>query len=337
MKFLFSADSGVYLLSIDKDTNVDTFKFDVPLSFLAQDEGLATELTDLLQDRMSIFLYSKRQEDVAGTDGERSFNAVFGEEARLVVVLYRKGWGESPWTRIEETAIRNRGYKEGYDFVCFIPLDEPGSVPKWLPRNRLWIGLKRWGVTGAASVIEARAQELGGQPHEESVEDRAKRLERGIQFEDRRRKFLNSQDGVNAANVEFVMLIEELEKLIGSVRETSSSVSYELKKTKSQLVVISSHAGRILNGLSVNWRCLYSNTLHDSELEVSLWEGHPPFPGVSHWVAPYQRKSLSFAFDLLKSEKPGWVLSSSTNREFDSKFLATYILKHYMDDAQPKR
>ena len=221
--------------------------------------------------------------------------------------------------------------------MCFIPLDEPGSVPKWLPRNRLWIGLGRWGLTGAASVIEARVQELGGQPHEESVEDRAKRLERGIQFEDRRKKFLTSHDGVNAANAEFGVLVEELEKLMGSVRQTSNSVSYELKKAKSQLVVVSSHAGRMLNGLSVNWRCRYSNTLEDSELEVSLWQGHPPFPGVSHWVEPDQRESLSFAFDLLKSDKPGWVSSALTNRELDSKFLAAYILKHYMDDAQPKR
>jgi hypothetical protein len=63
---------------------VNTFKFDVAFSFLAQDEGLATELSDLLQDRMSIFLYSRRQEDVAGTDGEKTFNAVFGVEARLL-------------------------------------------------------------------------------------------------------------------------------------------------------------------------------------------------------------------------------------------------------------
>ncbi len=93
--------------------NEEGFKYDVAFSFLAQDEGLATELCDLLQDRMRIFLYSKRQEDLAGTDGEETFNAVFGAQARLVVVLYRKGWGESPWTRIEETAIRNRAYKEG--------------------------------------------------------------------------------------------------------------------------------------------------------------------------------------------------------------------------------
>ena len=103
------------------------YKYDVAFSFLARDEGLATELNDLLQDRVRTFLYSRKQGEIAGKDGEQSFNAVFGKEARLVVVLYRRGWGETPWTRIEETAIRNRAFEYGYDFVKFIPLDEPPS------------------------------------------------------------------------------------------------------------------------------------------------------------------------------------------------------------------
>jgi hypothetical protein len=94
---------------------------------------------------------------------------VFGQEARMVVVLYRGNWGQTPWTRIEETAIRNRAYNEGYDFVKFIPVDEPGSVPKWLPQNRLWIGLKRWGIAGAASVIEARVEEFRGRTQKRGI------------------------------------------------------------------------------------------------------------------------------------------------------------------------
>jgi hypothetical protein len=88
----------------------EQYDYDVAFSFLAGDESVATQLNDLLQDRLKTFLYSKRQGEIAGTDGEKSFNLVFGEKSRLVVVLYRAGWGETPWTRIEETAIRNRGY-----------------------------------------------------------------------------------------------------------------------------------------------------------------------------------------------------------------------------------
>jgi len=94
----------------------DPFKYDIAFSFVTEDEGLATQLNDRLQDRYRTFLYSKVQEKLAGTDGEKTFNAVFGKEARIVAVLLRPEWGNTRWTRIEETAIRNRAHDQGYDF-----------------------------------------------------------------------------------------------------------------------------------------------------------------------------------------------------------------------------
>lgn len=312
----------------------EKYKYDVAFSFLAKDESLATQMNDLLQDRLHTFLYSKRQEELAGTDGERTFNAVFSEEARLVVVLYRDAWGESPWTRIEQTAIRNRAFEEGYDFVIFIPLDIPPSVPKWLPRTRLWIGLERWGVNGAATIIEARVQELGGTPAVESVEDRAKRLERSLQFEKKREQFLTSFGGVNSANAAFRVLIDEIERLITIIAQSTSSIKYSLKKIKWQAVILGPHAG-----LDISWQCKWTNDLTNAKLEVSLWEGHPPFPGISFFPdeKPRRRKSKTFVFDLLKPDTPGWRSSEASGEEYDSKLLAEHILKFYMDDADPKK
>jgi hypothetical protein len=69
----------------------DPFEYDVASSFLYEDEPLATELNDLIQDRLATFLYSKKQEKVAGTDGEQTLGEVFGKKARVVVVLFRDG------------------------------------------------------------------------------------------------------------------------------------------------------------------------------------------------------------------------------------------------------
>jgi hypothetical protein len=112
------------------------------------------------KDRLATFIYSdaKRQATLAGRDGEEAFSRVLGMEARTVVVLYREGWGEQGFTAVEATAIRNRAREVGYDFTTFIPLNKPPTVPRWLPQNRLWIGLERWGIEHAATVIEvARA------------------------------------------------------------------------------------------------------------------------------------------------------------------------------------
>ena len=86
------------------------YKYDVAFSFLKKDESLARELNDNLKDKTKTFFYSMRQDKVAGTDGENTFNKVFGSEARVVVVLYRKGWGNSSWTRIEETAKKTEHF-----------------------------------------------------------------------------------------------------------------------------------------------------------------------------------------------------------------------------------
>jgi hypothetical protein len=35
-------------------------------------------------------------------------------------VFYRQEWGETPFTRIEQTAIRNRAFHEGHSFTLFV-------------------------------------------------------------------------------------------------------------------------------------------------------------------------------------------------------------------------
>lgn len=69
-----------------------TFKYDydVAISFGYKDEPFANKLHSLLEGRLKLFLYSKEQEKLAGTDGEATFNEVFGKTVKLVVILYRE-------------------------------------------------------------------------------------------------------------------------------------------------------------------------------------------------------------------------------------------------------
>jgi hypothetical protein len=224
------------------------YKFDVAFSFLAKDERLATQINDLLQDRVKTFLYSRQQEHLAGTDGEKTFSAVFGEDARIVAVLYRNGWGQTPWTRIEETAIRGRAYEEGYDFTLFIPLDQAPTVPRWLPKTQIWFNFERWGSAGAAAIIEQKAQERGGQVREESVLDRAARLGRAIEYENRRRTYLGSSEGVQAAQVELTALCDEIESL--STNEAVRALKIVHKRDMLHTVLLTENNSL---GLDVSW------------------------------------------------------------------------------------
>jgi len=306
-----------------------SYKYDVAFSFLAKDEALATKLNDLLQDRLKTFIYSKRQGEIAGTDAEITFNKIFGEEARIVVVLFRSGWGKTPWTRIEETAIRNRSFEHGYDFVVLIPLDEPPYSPKWLPKTRLWIGLNRWGLSGAASVIEARVQEQGGEAREETVQERADRLARFRRFAERRDRFRNSFDGVNVANKEFRFLYEELHRLINEIK---NSVSFDINQDENQIVI----SGFGDYKLNLYWKCHCRNSLEDAVLFFDIWGADRLIPGInSMFSEKRQLTSFEFQFDLTPYETYVWYHSAS-NRQFGTLELASFILKCFMDEGQKR-
>ncbi len=309
------------------------FQYDVAFSFVAQDESLATELADYFEGSLRVFLYSRKQEIIAGTDGEISFNAVFSEQCRLVVVLFRNEWGSTPWTRIEETAIRNRAYDEGYGFVMFIPIEESQNVPRWLPKTQLWIGLKRWGIRSAASVIDARIQELGGEPTEEKLEHRAKRTERALLFAKSREQYLKSTAGVQGATQAYLQLRDEVLASLPNLQVEIPSLEITERHTDRQIALLSTGPA-----LLIEWKCYYNNSLDKSELEASIWIGHPPFPNIRSWEKPNTLGSIIFNADLDSNSNPTWSFSISKDRAtLESKAAAQYILNWWLDKSLKQR
>jgi hypothetical protein len=98
------------------DAAPDQFTYDVAFSFLTEDEPTAVRLNDILKTRLNTFLYTERQKELAGTDGEITFKRVFEHDARTAVVLYRSGWGERRWTSVEQRGIRERAFNHNYGY-----------------------------------------------------------------------------------------------------------------------------------------------------------------------------------------------------------------------------
>lgn len=311
---------------IDNNDLAD-FKYDVAFSFLQQDESLAVQINDLLKERLSTFIYLDRQQEIAGTDGEKTFNEVFGNQSRIVVVFYRKEWGSTSWTRIEETAIRNRAYEEGYDFVLFIPMEPSQIVPKWLPKTQVWIGLERWGLEGAASVIEARVQKVGGYIRKETSVERAKRKQRDLERKNARKEFLNSEQGVKAAGKEVDGLFHELKKRCDEIaNETGWTFEIcQLENEKTLLIYCSGIT--LIHGWGVTW----SNTLEDSQLCIRTWKGKKGFPKTFSFEEPVKLDELFFSFDTQDVAQFGWTNRDSPKRLISSKQLAENIMKLFVD------
>jgi hypothetical protein len=313
----------------------EEYRYDVAISFLAEDEALANQLADLLRDRLSVFVYSRAQEKIAGADGEIEFNKVFESEARTVVVLYRDGWGKTPWTRVEETAIRNRAFKEGYEFVTFIPLQAPPQFPQWLPRTRIWVNLDRWGIKGAAAVIEGRAEGAGATPHDETAMGTARRIEREKASERDRLNLLHSDKGVSAARKELQTLFSSLASIIKQINapEDGEAGPREIEIVEVQRTDTTRYLNLGEMNLSIAWSQQWGNSLKHSRLAVQLWKG------AQHPSGRFGKllKDIAFHFDVTATGQFGWREVSEKERFCPSVELADVCIKLLIEVAYGKQ
>jgi hypothetical protein len=296
----------------------DTFKYDIAFSFLSTDEKAAQEINDSLQDRYRTFIYPERQKELAGTDGEEAFKRVFAKEARTVAVLFRPEWGTTRWTRIEETAIRDRAHDDGYDFCTFIAMAESVARPNWLPKNRLQYVAKRFGLHGAAAVLEARLQEQGGTVHEETVVERGQRLKRVADFAAEAEQY-NYAEGVGAAKAAFASLLAGLAR---HAEELTKSTKMHFLTRDMRLgthLVASPNAVLVLG-----WHQPHSNVLTDSKLNVRFYDKMPNTPS---YEEARELESTKFDFKLVGPSRPAWVHGKTEVAPDD---MADYLMNRLM-------
>lgn len=245
------------------------YRYDVAFSFCKEDENLANEISIVLDSNLSIFIYSKQQEDLVGSDGEIEFKRIFSEQSRVVVVLYREEYGKTPWTRMEEEAIRKRAYDEGYDFALYIPLQKDRKVPSYLPKTQIWVDLQRFGIQGAANIIGHIINGRGGDSKPASSEQKAERLKKRIDFEKKLNNYLSSYEAYQDA-------INEMSSLIKLGQEKAKIV---FKGFNHHVNFESPHFLEFEYDsylLQFHWKIRYQNVISDTRLVVTIFKQIPP-------------------------------------------------------------
>jgi hypothetical protein len=136
--------------------------FDVAISFLVRDEPTAKAIAERLEGAgLKVFFFPHRQEELAGTNGMETMRAPF-LEARVNVVLFRKTWGEAPWTRVEDGAISERCFKGGWGSLMFVVMEKTSQLPKWLPGTHIRFNFTDYGIDQLVGAIKVRVQDQGG-------------------------------------------------------------------------------------------------------------------------------------------------------------------------------
>jgi len=182
------------MLDSTQMTGDPKYLYDVAISFLSGDEPLTLKLYEQLSESLSVFVYLKKQEQLAGTDGLESFRQAFLSQSRLVVVLYRDGWGKTPWTAVEEMAIKDRMLERGWQPLLFVMLDQLSTCPVWLPKSQIRLNYTRF-AGDLVGAIKLRLLDLGGELRIETALEKAQRMEAVSQAKAERNQKLAHEGG----------------------------------------------------------------------------------------------------------------------------------------------
>lgn len=304
----------------------DSKTYDIAISFLQQDEKLAWQIHDELSASYSVFVYSKKREEVGATDGLDTYRAIFSKKAKVVVVLYRSNWGNTPFTALEESAIKDFCLRNQYRNLVFVKLDKTPN-PSWLPETHIWIDFDLYKLAGTIGVINLRAQEAGLVIKHQSALDRAKVAERRQQAAANRDIALRTNGGEAAGNL-ILILFNSIKIKTLEIATEVPSLGLQCEWRSNELVVRGTS-----RSLRVVYRQTYSNIIEDVPLECKKFQGSILLPGQSgfYFEEPRCLATQSFAIDY--QDELGWHWRAIPKAEvFSSENLAEKIMKWLIDD-----
>ncbi len=307
------------------------FKYHVAISFLARDIDIARALYAALAPRLKVFMYERSQEEVAGTDGLETFRSPFRSESALNVILFREGYEQTPWTRVEAAAIKDRALEGGWETVLLASLVAGEKPPKWLPQSRIYASVADFGVDGLAAVVLARTREIGVQERIETPAELAERLLRTHQDEERRASIESSDAGVRMLKSELIVMFEHVERSVALIAQNAPGERVVSGADGEHVVVqIRDHA------LSIGFRLNWSNTLEKSGLHARIIRGYMRFPGArgydSHQVT--RLVDRDFRSRLAKGDRWVWH-EDGRGRPFSSTELADELVAALVRAAFP--
>jgi len=245
------------------------FKYDIAFSFLERDESTALKLYELVRDRLHCFIYSKRKEELITEDGIEKFTEVFSRDSRIVVLLFRENYGKTKWTRIEEAAIKNRGFNSGFEFLVLIPMDENLNVPKWYPDYMIWNNLNTIGFEETSQLLLNKVKTSGGAIGGNPIEAKAERIKRANEYAEKLKHYLMTEEANEDLKEELKKLFEYTEKLKTAIFSEKLKINNEeYKETNVYEVRIPKYV--------LQFRLLreFNNRILNAKLSVTIFELH---------------------------------------------------------------
>lgn len=309
-------------------------EYDLAISFLAEDEPIAIELYNELSPMMNVFVYSEHKEELAGSDGVEVFRSIFKDRTKLIVILYREGWGKSQWTNLEEQAIKEYGLVHRWEGILLIKMDD-SKIPSWLPSTYIYLDFNKFTLEEIVGSIKFKTQERGSIFRPNTAIEKAKILENKTKFINQRNQFLNSNDGVNAALEEVTGLFDKIDHICKTI-VSEHLINFEYGKVNQYEYILkgfylSPEEGSKGYSVKIMWIYHASNTLRDSKLlidKINLGRS-------INRDEPILEETLEYDFELSPLISVCW-RDCQTKKTIDTEKLADEIVQIIINFKMPK-
>jgi hypothetical protein len=306
-------------------------KYDVAISFLYQDLSVAQALYSKLRAGLEVFFFPGNQDVLAGTDGLESMRAPFRHESRLNVVLYRPKWGNTPWTAVEELAIKESCLDNSYRNIFVYVIESTGILPKWLPDTHVYFSSAHFTLDEAVGAIKARVQDRGGE-YKPLTPLRKAELNRAEEDYRRARSYMSSPDGMAKIFSKVRELFEEICKQCDEVNAGGNAlIEKKVNLQDGMMEQICTLAGPRV-GMLVIWFQPYGNLLDNAELRIREFNEKLIIPpGNIHFQRPEMVGETKYDPDLSRALDYGWNSQEGMKRFLTSEELASQCVIQFLD------
>ncbi|MEP6691699.1 MAG: hypothetical protein ABJD07_11110 [Gemmatimonadaceae bacterium] len=313
-----------------------TRPYDIAISCVGYDVLTAKHLAARLRARLNgpIYFCWERTDD-SGV-AERALKS----DARVVVVLHQRLWGETDATRADEAAIEKRVGKDGDGKIVIIALENTLERRRWMPRRPSWVTLPKEGMDAAVDAVMTAVERAGGTTRPEAAADSATRHAGEDKMRDEHDAKIRSAKAMSAASRELGALMGAITKRVETTKAAMVEADVMMHRTPDRLIV---QAGRV--GLSVSWLRSRTNNAEGSLLIID-WDGTVTLPGkaalngAAATVVGEQSLQLDPADLPESSVEWRWVSAAVPTHAYSSQDLADQCVDRMLfrlKTADPKR
>jgi hypothetical protein len=306
--------------------------YDVAISFPYQDLALAQALYAELSKGLEVFFFPRNQEELAGSDGLESMRAPFRSQSRLNLVLYRPKWGNTPWTGVEEVAVKESCLATSFKSIFFFVIEPTSEIPAWLPETHVRFNFADFALEQAVGAVKARVQERGGHFKPMTPSRKVALLQVEEEYQ-RDRRQISSDEGMRKIYENVELLFAEIVTQLEDVNANGHlNIEHQIKLRFGDMDQ-SCLLGMNRLAMAVVWFQRYSSMLDDhAALIVREFNENAIIPpGHVRLQEPEMLKEEKYDPDISRVREYVWRLKKGKGELVTSRDLATKLVLQFLD------